>query len=299
MSASSSWKVAPRTPVRFQTVWQHDLGVRPRGLAMVAERGWLLIWDEKSRLHLFDRAGRLQAQCQMPAPLMAATATGDGSRFLVALQDGGLCWLHPDLSLSRQQVHPGRPVAVCLDAFGRYLAVADAQARLAIYDVTGRNLCQVQCPRPLHQLAFATTTPLLFGSADYGLVAGYDLMGRCLWLDGLVSHIGSLSVIDPAEQILLACYTEGLQRYHFRGRKGDRVTLGEPACAAAPSVEGRYTLVASYASRLYLVGSRGQVVGEHPLDEPAVAISLAPLGEMAYVGQADGQVYGLRLLPPR
>src|SRR5947208_2219220 len=79
----------------------------------------------------------------------------------------------------------------------------------------------------------------LFGSADFGLVACYGLDGQQRWRDGLVQSSGALTVSGDGATILLACYTEGLQRYSLEGKNCGRVTTPEPCYLASMSFDGR------------------------------------------------------------
>jgi hypothetical protein len=186
-------------------------------------------------------------------------------------------------------------VSAALDPFGQYLAVADARGYLHLFDRSGRALFQVSNPRPLHHLAFVPAAPRLVGSADYGLVACFDPAGHCVWRDGLVAHVGALTVRGDGEQILLACYTEGLQRYSLTGRNQGRVAVGDPCYLASLSFEGSLTLAAGLSSRLLLLDRNLETLCTQPLDKPAVAIGLSALGDRAVVALPDGRVLGLEV----
>jgi hypothetical protein len=212
---------------------------------------------------------------------------------------GEIWWLTPDLTIRWERVMPRKAVAAATDLFGQYLAVSDARGNLHILDRYGTLVCQTLTPRPLHYLAFVPVSPVLVGSADYGLVACYDLSGRPLWRDGLVAHAGSLAASEDGSQIILACFTEGLQRYTLAGRNLGRLSAGEPCRLASLSFDGQRILVAGLSNRLLLLDPGGRVLLSHALDQPPVAVALAPLGQRAVVALADGTVMGLDFSPQR
>jgi hypothetical protein len=279
----------------FQPLWTRDLGVRLRGLALAREKGRVLVWDEKDRVHLFDQAGIPQAQAQMPGHVAAACSADDGSCYAAVGQRGEVWWLAPDLTVRRQQELPQRAFAAALDPFGQYLAVTDARANLYVFDVRGRAVCDVQTPRPLHHVAFVPTAPYLLGAADYGLVASFNLEGECVWRDGLVAHTGALTVGGDGQEIMLACFTEGLQRYDLRGQDRGRLPTGEACRLASLSFTGRQILVAGLSRHLRLLDRKGCELCDHRLEAPAVALALDALGSGAAVALANGHVIGLTL----
>jgi hypothetical protein len=226
---------------------------------------------------------------------VAAGCADDGSASVAIGSKGEIWWLAPDLAVRWEQVLAHRAVAVALDPFGQYLAVTDAHSRLYYFDRHARPLGKVETPRPLHHLAFVPAAPFLVGSADFGLAACYDLAGTCTWRDGLVAHIGSVTVSGDGEQIVLACFTEGLQCYTLAGKNQGRLHVGEPCRLAALSFDGRFILAAGLSNHLFLLDRKGRVLGDHLLDKPAVAVVLDALGEHAVAALSDGRVVGLDL----
>jgi hypothetical protein len=293
-SPSSVLRAAPKRK-SIRPLWSLALQSRPRGLALAREKGWLLAWDDKHWLYLLNRNGAKQAQVHVPGSLATACAADDGSSYAAAGSNGEVLWLAPDLTVRWQQTVNQRVLAVALDPFGQYLAVSDARGHLHYFDRYGRPSGHVQTPRPLHHLAFIPAAPFVLGAADYGLVARFDLMGRCVWVDGLVSHIGALTVSGDGEQLLLACFTEGLQRYNMLGKNQGRIHVVEACRLASQSYDGRLILVAGLSNRLLLLDREGKLLCEHLLEKPAGALALSALGERAAVAMADGRVLGLEL----
>jgi hypothetical protein len=276
-------------------LWTRTLSAVPRGLALARERGWLLAWDDTNWLYLFNRAGERQAQMHMAGTVAAACCAEDGSAYAAVGGQGEVWWLAPDLMKRWERSVPHPALAAAMDPFGQYLAVSDARGHVHVFDRLGRPVFQAESPRPFHRLAFVPASPVLLGCADYGLVACLDFKGKWLWRDGLVAHIGSLAVSGSGELIVLACFSEGLQRYSLAGKRLGRLAVAEPCRLAALTFDGKTLLVGGLGTRLLLLDGDGRTLATHPLEKPAVALAFGALGHHAYVALGDGVVLGLDL----
>jgi hypothetical protein len=266
-----------------------------RGVALAREKGLLLTWDEHGHLYLLNRRGERQAHRPLGFPVTRASIADDGSACAALGPRGEIAWLAPDLTI-RWQKTLAYPVIACgLDPFAQYLAVTDNRGKWHVLDGHGHRVLQAECPRPLHHLAFVPAAPLLVGCADFGLVACFDFAGQCVWRVGLVAHVGSLAVNGDGSLLTLACYTEGLQRYDRAGQSLGRWNAGEPCRLAALTYDGAWTLAAGLSKRLLLLDATGQVATSHTLEQPAVDLALAALGDAAYVAHADGRLVGFEL----
>jgi hypothetical protein len=275
--------------------WSLTLGAAPRGLVPARERGWFLAWDEAHWLYLVGRRGERQAQRRTPGPLAAAAAADDGSAYAAVGVGGEIWWLAPDLSTRWEGRVPEPACGTALDPFGQYLAVATERGGLYIVNCLGQPVCQTQNPRPFVHLAFVPAAPLVVGSAEYGLLACVDLTGRQRWRDGPVAHVGSLAVSGDGNRILLACFSEGLQRYGPDGKKHERLVLDEPCRLAALSFDGRVLLAALLSNPVLLVDDGGNTLASYVPDAPVTALALGPLANYAALALADGRVLGLDL----
>jgi hypothetical protein len=281
--------------ISFHTAWSHALANPPRGLALAREKGWVLAWDDKDWLYLLNQAGERQAQMHAPGNLSAAACADDGSAYVAAGSQGEIWWLTPDLRArwERSVAHP--VTAVTLDPFGQYLAVADSRGALSIFDCQGRQLVQFQSPRPLHHLAFVPAAPFVLGASDYGLAVCFDLKGKLVWRDGLVAHIGSLTVSGTGEKVVLACFTEGLQLYDLSGKNLGRQSLTEPCRLALLTFDAKHLLVAGMSTRVLWLDADHRTLSTHSLEKPAIAMGLNPMGDRMVVAAANGFLIGIDL----
>jgi hypothetical protein len=262
---------------------------------LAREKGWVLAWDSQDWLYLLNQAGERQAQMHAPGKLAAAACADDGSAYVAVGARGEIWWLAPDLHSRWERSAPQPVTTLALDPFGQYLAVADTGSNLSVFDCQGKPGVRFQSPRPLHHLAFAPTAPVLLAASDYGLAACFDLKGKLIWRDGLVAHIGSLTVSGSGESVILACFTEGLQRYSLTGKNLGRQSLTEPCRLAAVTFDGGHLLVAAMGSRLHWLDAEYRILSTFSLDQPALAMGLAPLGDRAVVADNSGFLVGLDL----
>jgi hypothetical protein len=298
MTLSGSAPPPVAAPDLFKTLWSLATGAAPIGVALARESGQVLAWDENHWLYLLNVRGERQAQARPVGALTAACLADDGSALAVAGGRGEVARLAPDLAPRWQSTLRHPAVAVALDPFGRRLAVSDARGGLFLFDRDGRQLWQAHQPRPLHHLAFVPEVPVLLGAADFGLVVCLDVIsGRVVWRDGLPAHCGALAISGDGERGVLACFSDGLRRCTSAAGLKGHVTTREPCRLAALTFDGRRVLVAGRANRLLLLDMQGQVLGIHLLERPAVALTLAALGERAVVALTDGGVRALDLRP--
>ena len=286
---------SPRDPASdsIRPLWAQSLTGGARGVALAREKGWILAWDDADWLSLLNSHGERQAQVHAPDRVVAACCSDDGSAWTAVGAGGQVWWLAPDLATRWERSLPAPAVSAALDAFGQYLAVTDQRGRLHVLDRLGRAVCHVDCPRPLKHLCFTPTG--LVGSADYGLVAAFDLAGGWRWRDGPVAHVGGLSVSGDGNQVVLACFSEGLLRYDGLGKKLERVPAPEPCRLVSMSYAGQRLLLGGLTGRVTLLDSAGATVGSHALEQPIAALAVGALGESAVVALADGPIVRLAL----
>ena len=241
-----------------------------------------MAWDEAHWLYLLNRKGERQAQRRSPGNLAVACCADDGSAYAAVGTGGEIWWLTPDLTPRWEAKVPHPATAAALDPFGQYLAVATERGNLHVFNRLGEPVCQTVNPRPLLHLAFVPAAPVLVGCAEYGLVAAFDLTGRQVWRDGLVANVGALAVSGGGYPIVLACFSEGLQRYGVDGRKQERLPLDESCRRVALSFDGHLLLAAGTSNRLLLADGVGKTLATYAPEGQVVAVVLScPMGDHA------------------
>ncbi len=285
MSAASVASIRRASPW-----WSLTVSAAVRGLSLARESGAVLIRDDNHWLYLLNASGARQAQLRAPKDLTVSASSDDGSTLLAGGKEGDVWSLAPDLMPRWQRSLGKRIEALAVSQLGGHIAVSDAGANLTLFTRKGNRVWQVQSPRPLRFIAFVPEEPFLVGSADYGLVACYDAQGTMVWRDGLVAHAGSLAVSGDGASIVLACYTDGLNRYGLKNARPERQPLTEACRLAALSYDGRTVLSAGLVSTMTLLDRKNRVQGEQRLEAPATALALGALADRAIIGTATGLV---------
>jgi hypothetical protein len=151
-------------------------------------------------------------------------------------------------------------------------------------------LWKADSPRPLQFLSFVPEKPALVGCADFGLVICFDDAGRCVWRDGLVAHVGSLTASGDGDTIGLACFSEGACCYRLGEGSASRrmVSAVAPCRLLACSYAGDVWVTVGLEPRLTLRDATGAVRAEAKVEGRPVAIAVNPLASRAVVATVEG-----------
>jgi hypothetical protein len=273
-----------------QALWSRPVTHPLDGLALARETGCTLTWDAGQALAWWTRAGDRRASWTAPGAVTVAACADDGSLVAAGSEVGQVWLLSADLALRVERPIKARVCALAVDHLGLQIAVADDAGGLRVLDPDGRTVWKTRSPRPLRFLVFIPEAPLLVGSADFGLVCAYDATGKQAWRDGLVAHVGSLSVSGDGGLIALACYTEGVCAYAADRPRADRLPRCAPCRLVAVSYRGSVLVTVGLEGPLAVRDREGVPRAEHPLPAAPVGLALAPLGDRAVVGLPDALV---------
>jgi hypothetical protein len=284
----------PNHPIAI--VWSHRLRGAGGGLVLARESGHVLTWDTNHWLCLLNRRGEVQSQTRFDAGIVAGCIAEDGAASAVADDRGRVSWLTRELIPRWRHSLPHQPTALATDALGRGLTVADARGGLHFFDVGGRPCGPpLESPRPLAQIHFAPTAPILFGAAVFGLTAALDCRsGQWLWKDVPIVHLGTMAITD-GPTVAVACYSEGVRRYDSAGRRLASLTMPEPCRFTAATYDGRFFLAGGVYGAVHGLDADGRIAFSHHFSQPLVSLALAPLGDWATLALSDGLVVGLDL----
>jgi hypothetical protein len=277
----------------MRPLWSHRTPSAVRGLSLAREPGTLLVWDADHVLTWLSRAGEVHARWEAPDPVADADVADDGSA-AVALGTAGTVWLlAPDLKPRWRRGVAAKGLAVAVAPFAGVLAVSDGGGTIHFLDGLGRGLTAATSSRPLHHLVLVPERPLLVGSADFGSVAAFSLSGTRRWQDTPVAHCGALATTGDGMLIALACFSEGLLLYDFRGQKRRDGPHTGPCRLVALSYDGTALATAGLDGVVRLHDRAGTVRSEFRPDANVSALALDALGRTAFVGLADGTVVAL------
>jgi hypothetical protein len=286
---------APSRGRSVRAAWSQYPGSALRGLSVARESGAALVWDAAGIVYLLNRVGELQARAKAAGALTAACISDDGTTVAAVGEHGEIWRLKPDLQ-PHSGIRIGRRATACaLDPFGLNLAVADGNGELHVFNAAERRICGAQTPRPLQHLAFIPEQPLLIGCADFGFVGCFGLTGKCAWRDAFVSHISGVATNGDGSRILVACYSDGLRRYDFKGRSLETTRFDSPCRLTTQSYDGRRALVCDLGSRVRILDQDGVMRTSWELDAVPVGLAIGALGENYWAAFGDGRITSAQL----
>jgi len=208
--------------------WTRRLAT-PAVRVLMARETWHLLVQDRLALAWWD--GRGDPGAYYRCPDLRLVALSDTGELLVSVDaQNGLRALDADFQLLWQQPWPEPIHALALAPLGQRLALADDKA-VSVLSPRGERLWQCATPRALHHLAWVPETMELVGAADLGLICGFDRQGMLLWQEGLMSLLGNLAVQGNGQEILLACFSDGV-RLRRRDRPGSSILPGCSPCRA-------------------------------------------------------------------
>jgi hypothetical protein len=264
------------------------------GLALAREPGLVLAWDRANWLNVWNQEGKRQAQCKFPGTVISACCADDGSALAAAGKRGEIVWFEPDLMSRWQIMLPYRILALAMDSFGQYLAVADQQSQIHVIDRLGKTIAAWKTYFSIRHLAFVPSAPLLIGSADYGLLGCFDLQGKPLWRGSPVANTGGLALSPDGRRIAVACFSDGIQQYDVHGQSLGRRALPEPCRLVSIACGGRFFLAGGMTNCLYILTDRDEPPAMETMPSPIQALALSALGDYLVVALEDGSVTVLR-----
>lgn len=275
-------------------IWTHRLGGPADGISVARESGQLLAWDRRAWLVMLNRRGEPQGQIHLDAPLVAAAFSDDGSAMGIADQRGKLSWLAPDLSSRWNARLPQRPTALAIDPLGRGLAVADTSHRLRFFDAEGHETrAAIETSRTLVHLVFSPSSAVLFAAADFGLLGAIDSVGRWLWQDAPVVHIGGIACSGDGKLLAASCFSEGIRRYDGAGQPQPVLPTPQPCRAVALTYDGKFAVIADTNGTVLALNASGKTLWQLADDQPVIDFGLAPLGDYLVVAHSDGRIVAL------
>ena len=280
--ANESYSLVPQ--------WSQALQADVCGLSLAREKGWLLAWDTHHWLYLLNHAGQIQAQTRFPSAIAHAAFADDGSALVAASTAGELRWLALDMAPRWEKTLEYRAAAVAVDPLGNFVTAVNGRGQVHTFDAAGQPVASFQSPQPLVHVAFVPARTHLVGCAGFGLVGAFDVVGNWKWREAIVVNVGGLSINGDGTSLLLACFSEGLQRFQADGTSQGRMATPEPCRLVAQSFDGDRICAGGMANQLFLLDRDGGLQCRHELESPLTALAFSALGDAVFVGQARNVV---------
>ena len=283
--------------------WSHLTDFPLQGMAFAPEPERLLVWDESGLVILLNAHGQRLAQVRAPEPIAAASISGDGSRIAVVMRGARFQLLDEGLGLVKDRACVFDPVAVALDAHGRYTAISSRSCRIAFYSRYGVAAGTYDGHQPPTQLTFIPGRAALVAATSAGTLLELDLnepqAGRLAasvrWQTFSTARVGRIAVDGDGDLILASCHNLGVQRYDGRGRNDGAYQVGGTVTHAVCDMPGRCLAAATHEGELIVLSRAGSIRTRLRLDGSIQALEMDGLGRYVIYGTPQGELTRLNL----
>ena len=290
----------------FDTIWLREgQGLPPsvkwsfRGdgaivsLAMSRESGDVFVCDASSTLYRLTRGGKIAAVTHPRVPFSQLVWSEDGQWGYGVADDRTLVRMDRNLQIDWEYETHDDILCLAAAPFGHHVAVSHADASNMILNERKRKIARFETVRPLRFVQFCGSEPVLFGSAENGLLCCHNLVGAQLWQERVWSNVGSMSVTGAGDIIYLANFSHGVQAFD-----GDGVSLGayvlEGTVDRVAASYEPYRLIATTVEQfVYWLDSDGDLIWASGAPAAVVDTACDPLGEWALIAFQTGDVLRL------
>ncbi|MEZ6043612.1 MAG: hypothetical protein R3C20_24200 [Planctomycetaceae bacterium] len=269
----------------------------PEGIAamdLAAEASTLLVLTSAGQLRLMNTAGDILETNRnfRDASSIAWSAVGNYGAAIV--RDDKLVCFNRQLDPVWDVRVTGRINAVAFAPHGGHLAFSTDGGRTHIVSIDKKEIAKIDTHRPMDHLAFLAESPTLIAAAEFGSLAAYDLKGRELWSENVMTNIGDISASGCGRRILLSAFNHGVQMYNRNGKaKGQFMIDGIPSRVSGAQFKTRLAAL-TLEGRVYWLDFEGTVkwVADVSADPPE-HIRIDPLGNFLFLATRSGRLIKL------
>jgi len=268
-------------------------GIAALRLSLESRRIWAATTN--GRLCLLTAAGQRlrEAFAYHGLRLLAAS---HGSDLAVAVRnEASLIGIGPDLRPEWESRVTGRITSLAISPAGGHIAFATDSSRIHLMTSERREIARIETRRPVEHLQFLCESPQVLAATEVGQITRYDLAGKVLQDEQLMSQVGDMAVSESGRRIFLAAFNHGVQVCDLDGTQlGIFAVDGIPAKVAC-SVTRERVAVWTMEQRLFWMTFDGNVLwaGDFAAD-PLVHIAMPALGDGLILASRSGCLLSCR-----
>jgi len=290
----------------FDTSWLHEGQGRPpelkwgfRGddavvsMALSRESGDVFVCDASSSLYRLTRSGQIAAVTQTRTPLKHLAWSEDGLWGYGIESGNTVTRFDRNLQVNWEFESHDDILSLATSPFGHHVIITHSDATNLVLNERKRKIAKFETVRPLQYVKFCGTEPVLFGSAENGLLCCHNLVGAQLWQERVWSNVGSMSVTGAGDIIYLANFGHGVQAFDGDGHSLGAYVLEGTVDRVSASYEP-YRLVATTVEQfVYWLDSDGDLLWSSGSPSGVVDIACDPLGDWVLMALQSGEVIKL------
>jgi hypothetical protein len=262
-------------------------GIAALRLSLETRRIWVA--TANGRLCLLAASGeRLRESFTFQGLRLLATAHATNLAAAVR-NDASLMAIGPDLKPEWESRVTGRITSLAISPAGGHIAFGTDSSRIHLMTTERREIARIETRRPVEHLQFLMESPQLLAATEVGQVTRYDLAGKVLHDEQLMSQVGDMAVSESGQRIFLAAFNHGVQVCDLDGSQlGIFAVDGIPAKVAC-SVNRERVAVWTMEQRLFWMTFDGTVLwaGDFATD-PLVHFVMPALGEGLILASQSG-----------
>ncbi|VAX39097.1 hypothetical protein MNBD_PLANCTO02-419 [hydrothermal vent metagenome] len=271
------WSFVTETPLKY--------------LCLARETGESLAGDESGKLYRLNRQGELDAVTGGFSSLNGLVFSDNGESAAVILEDSKLVWLNKNCGVVGSKNFSSDLLSMAIAPYGHLLAVTIDNGSTSIYQGKRNRITNFVTDRPLSYLKFLVTERLLLGASEYGVISLYDLQGDEIWTQSLRTSIGGIAASGDGEQIYLAGFNLGIQKYGSNGeREGSVMIEGTPRLVET-SYRAERLAVVTLENDLYWLDDDSKIIWKVKPPEEICNVCSDPLGNWLICGLSTGEIY--------
>jgi hypothetical protein len=262
-------------------------GIAALRLSLETRRIWVA--TANGRLCLLSPTGeRLREAFACQGLRLLAVAHGSDLAAGVR-NDASLMAIGPDLKPEWESRVTGRITSLAISPAGGHIAFATDSSRIHLMTAERREIARIETRRPVEHLQFLMETPQLLAATEVGQITRYDLAGRVLHDEQLMSQVGDMAISESGRRIFLAAFNHGVQVCDLDGGQlGIFAVDGIPAKVACSVTRDRVA-VWTMEQRLFRMTFDGNVLwaGDFAAD-PLVHFAMQATGDGLLLASQSG-----------
>jgi len=274
-------------------VWHVPLRGESGVLSAGLENGTLFVCQGDGQLARYDARGQILSVVQLPVPPITLCWSADGSQGAVLLEDRTVFRLDRNLQQTHVLELPEHCLGMAISPYGNHLAVALLNGITTIYNDRGRRIARFETIRPMASLEFCCCEPILFSSAEHGLVCCHNLTGAMIWQQSTWSNVGNISVTGAGDMIYLASFNHGIEAFDGDGAAVGSYVLEGTVSRVRATFEPHRLIAATMERSLSWLSSSGELLWSTTVDGDIVDLVCDPLGQWAIAWIAGQGLYRL------
>lgn len=288
-SPTPPWEIS--RGIAPEIAWQVGLEGPLQCFCLSRETRNLYAADETGAIYRIDETGRVLSVTRLNEPARLITWSDSGDQGAVLIGEDRLVRLDDSLRVIQDSQLSEECLALAITPFGNQLAVALRSGKNQILNNRGKRVASFDTMRPLAHIVFCSTDPLLFGSAEHGLICCYTIKGELVWKTHNLANVGRLMITGEGDLLYTASFNQGLQALNGDGEFVGSYLVEGTLNRADVTYEPRRIIMSTVEQTVYWSDDDGDQIWVGTFADQIVDVKCSALGDYGLVGLRHGGLY--------